>query len=230
MNKATYETQKERISRENAEAEIQHLERATALPSRKEIPPSTSWKKLLYRTTKKNAVKRNIEWDLSLDHFLSLIDQSGMKCTVTGIPFETGASDYPGRRPFFPSLDRKDSASGYSFENCRIVCVAANLAMNQWGEDVLKKLAIGFFLHQDLGRGIQRGMISEILPDNVLVYRGKKGVTYKARIRNINNTGKDISLGTFKTPSEAAAAQAKWIEENGPTIPELSSKNQMGRK
>ena len=40
------------------------------------------------------------------------------------------------------SLDRIDSSKGYTVENCRLVCTAVNLAMNEWGEDVLERIAL----------------------------------------------------------------------------------------
>ena len=45
--------------------------------------------------------------------------------------------------PFAPSLDRVVPARGYVAENVRFVCTAANFAMNQWGVDVLRRLAYG---------------------------------------------------------------------------------------
>lgn len=172
---------------------------------------SAFWQNRLFRDTRKNAIKRCIPWGLTLEQFKALITASGMRCAVSGILLDLGRSEH-GRRPFYPSLDRKNSAEGYTVENCRIVCVAANLAMNQWGEEVLKKLAIGFFIHQKLEENIKRGDLQEVLPDNVKVRRTKKGFRYGARVRQV--AGKDIWLGTFKTASEAAAAQEKWMAEN----------------
>lgn len=43
--------------------------------------------------------------------------------------------------PYAPSIDRKDSTKGYTRENCRIVCAAANFAMNTWGDEVLSVMA-----------------------------------------------------------------------------------------
>ncbi len=45
------------------------------------------------------------------------------------------------RAPWAPSVDRIDSSKGYVPGNVRLVCVAANLAMNEWGEDVLARVA-----------------------------------------------------------------------------------------
>lgn len=46
------------------------------------------------------------------------------------------------KNPYSPSIDRIDSRIGYTKSNCRIVCVAANYAMNEWGDSVLRELAL----------------------------------------------------------------------------------------
>jgi hypothetical protein len=43
--------------------------------------------------------------------------------------------------PFAPSVDRRLSSGGYTEDNVRLVCVAVNFAMGQWGEDVFLHLA-----------------------------------------------------------------------------------------
>jgi hypothetical protein len=58
------------------------------------------------------------------------------KCAITGIPF-SGAEDAPGRRrPWVPTLDRIDPSKGYVAGNVRLICCAANIALNDWGDDV----------------------------------------------------------------------------------------------
>jgi hypothetical protein len=47
------------------------------------------------------------------------------------------------KRPFSPSIDQIEATNGYTLENARIVCVAANFAMNQWGLDTLLRVAHG---------------------------------------------------------------------------------------
>lgn len=61
---------------------------------------------------------------------------------VSGIPFEFENSKGDGRRrPWIPSIDRIDSSKGYTKGNCRIVCCAVNIAMNNYGEDVLARIS-----------------------------------------------------------------------------------------
>lgn len=94
---------------------------------------------VIYRTARRNALKRGIPFDLTTGDFKQMVDEARYQCAITGIIFECG--DAQGqRRPWFPSIDRIDSSKGYTKENCRLVCVAVNLAMNVWGEDVLNRI------------------------------------------------------------------------------------------
>lgn len=82
---------------------------------------------------------RQIPFTLTKDDIKALLDKCGWKCAVTGTPFSL--QRVGKHRPFAPSIDRIDCASGYHMDNCRMVCVATNMAMNVWGEGVLKVLA-----------------------------------------------------------------------------------------
>ncbi len=45
------------------------------------------------------------------------------------------------KRAFAPSIDRIDPEKPYTLDNCRLVMVAVNFAMNTWGEDTFLRLA-----------------------------------------------------------------------------------------
>lgn len=63
-------------------------------------------------------------------------------CEVTGIPFDlTGAPNGFRTHPWAPSIDRIDSSGVYTPENVQIVCWAYNCAKNEFGSDVLLRLA-----------------------------------------------------------------------------------------
>lgn len=94
----------------------------------------------IYRATRKNARRRNIPFDLSPDDFVALVLKTQGRCMLTGIVFNFSKAGGE-RRPWYPSIDRIDSRKGYTTTNCRIVCVAVNLAMNVWGEQVLNTIA-----------------------------------------------------------------------------------------
>lgn len=69
----------------------------------------------------------------------------GHKCELTGIPFGDENHNGAHKRPFMPSLDRIDARRGYTPENVRIVCVAINTLLQDWGDAVFIRItsAIG---------------------------------------------------------------------------------------
>ena len=62
---------------------------------------------------------------------------------MSGLPFNLRVvGGGKARRPYAPSLDRVDAASGYTRDNVRLVCQAVNFALNAFGEDVLREIAL----------------------------------------------------------------------------------------
>lgn len=105
--------------------------------------PTRELKAVLNRT-RRSARSRNLAIEIDLEFLQSLWDARQGHCSVSGLAF----SDEPSegafvKTPFAPSLDRIDSAKGYVRGNVRLVCMAANFALNQWGDDVLRRLAHG---------------------------------------------------------------------------------------
>lgn len=100
------------------------------------------WQLAIYRTTKKRAEKKCVDFEVSTQDLADAILRANGSCEVTGIQFTKDIPPRGVRRPWFPSVDRIDSSKGYTKDNIRIVCVAANLAMNTWGEDVLFEMAV----------------------------------------------------------------------------------------
>lgn len=96
----------------------------------------------LYHSAKKRAKKTNRGWELSRAEFDDLVRRAQGQCMVCGLPFRF-EKEGTFRRPFAPSLDRIDSRGPYSAGNVRLVCVAVNYALNDWGEDVFLKIAAG---------------------------------------------------------------------------------------
>lgn len=95
----------------------------------------------LYVKAKENARLRGIDFLLNRDDVVMLYARSNGRCQVTGIVFNRFRPMSSTKRPWFPSLDRIDSAASYTFDNCRIVCVAANFAMGEWGAWVMRAMA-----------------------------------------------------------------------------------------
>lgn len=66
------------------------------------------------------------------------------RCAVSGLEFRnTAVGNGRARHPFMPSLDQIEPGKGYTADNVRLVCVAANFAMNAWGLDTLIQVARG---------------------------------------------------------------------------------------
>ena len=76
------------------------------------------------------------------DDLIALWHDCGGRCSVTGLVFSfdsVGSSLV--KRAYAPSLDRITAGAPYTRENCRLVMVAINFAMNAWGLDVYLCLA-----------------------------------------------------------------------------------------
>jgi hypothetical protein len=93
---------------------------------------------------KSGASARGIKFSLTEIDFSNLIARANGRCEVSGIPFIYEQENKKwSKNPWAPSIDRIDSSEGYYIENCRVVCIAVNVALNEWGDDVLKKIAVG---------------------------------------------------------------------------------------
>ena len=64
------------------------------------------------------------------------------RCAVTGLNFsEEKVGGGRAKRAFAPSIDKIDPSGVYELENCRLVMVAINFALNAWGLEVYLDLA-----------------------------------------------------------------------------------------
>ena len=90
------------------------------------------------------AIKRGFSCSLTVSSIKSLWASDDGRCAVSGIRFSSKRYRHAFvKQPFSQSLDRINSRKGYSPSNTRLVCVAANFAMNDWGLEVLAELAVG---------------------------------------------------------------------------------------
>jgi len=108
--------------------------------------PNTDWKvvaEFAWKRSMHSAGKRLIPFDITPADILHLMKETDFRCAVSGIPLAKRVMPDGSRDPWAPSIDRIQSCHGYTFDNIRVVCLAANYAMNQWGADVLLRLARG---------------------------------------------------------------------------------------
>ena len=62
-------------------------------------------------------------------------------CALTGLPFfETQVGTGRARKPYAPSLDRIDPEKPYVRDNCRLVRVCVNFALNTFGDEVFEEM------------------------------------------------------------------------------------------
>lgn len=104
------------------------------------------WKtvaEMVHDRQKRSAFKRGIPFEIKPGDVYSLMKATGFRCGVSGIPFAKRFADSGKRDPWAPSIDRIENRQGYTAENSRVVCLAANIAMSDWGFDVLFRLARG---------------------------------------------------------------------------------------
>jgi hypothetical protein len=92
---------------------------------------------------RQSAKTREIPFQLKPADVYRLMETTDFCCAVSGIPFSKKAEGLGHVDPWAASIDRIENRHGYLLDNVRVVCVAANLAMNQWGHDVLLRLAKG---------------------------------------------------------------------------------------
>ena len=98
------------------------------------------WLRTLVARARDNARKKGMAFDLTPE-FAETLWKDG-RCAVTGRSFSVQPfPDALVKHPFAPSIDRKLSSGGYTKDNARLVCVAVNFGMGQWGQEVFLELA-----------------------------------------------------------------------------------------
>lgn len=105
---------------------------------------------MLHRRSIERAASRGIEHYLSLDDVKEMYAKSDGRCQVSRIHFNAFRPLGSTKRPWYPSIDRIESRKPYTKGNCRLVCVAVNMAMGEWGLSVLTAIAKAI-IHGDPG-------------------------------------------------------------------------------
>jgi len=84
--------------------------------------------------------KDKLPYDLNIEWLVEQWNKNEGRCLITGIPFDLSRIGNQERNPFGPSIDRIDNNRGYTKDNTRLVGVAVNLAINEWGEKIFTKI------------------------------------------------------------------------------------------
>ena len=102
----------------------------------------------LYNSAKSRSLKNGDEFAITVEDVIVLFVRSGNKCEVTKTPFSSERIGLCRRGPYRPSLDRIKADAGYTSDNIRLVCVAVNNALGEWGDKVFFRLAESYVSHK----------------------------------------------------------------------------------
>jgi hypothetical protein len=99
------------------------------------------WLRSCEGRARSNAKRKGLAYDI--DGFAETLwrRQDGC-CAVTGIEFHFKRFEKAlVKCPYGPSIDRINSDGGYTKKNVRLVCIAVNFGLGQWGDEVFLDLA-----------------------------------------------------------------------------------------
>lgn len=96
--------------------------------------------KAMQRARKRAEIK-GFDFDLTREWLFERLRASNCRCEVTNIPFQTKTDTDAYRCPYSLSIDRIDNARGYTKDNVRLVLVALNIMLSEWGEEVFSHVA-----------------------------------------------------------------------------------------
>lgn len=98
----------------------------------------------LYCDAKARAKKKGLEFRLTLNWIRSRLDNGVCELSGEAFCFKSGAAGKP--HPLGPSLDWIGSSGGYTPQNCRVITLRANLAINAWGLQGFERFALSFLM------------------------------------------------------------------------------------
>lgn len=108
-----------------------------------------SWLGRLQTSASVRARKSGMRFDLRPGFASQLYEDQHGCCAVSGLRFNLERfAEALVKHPFAPSIDRKLSSGGYTEDNVRLVCVAVNFGMGQWGEEVFLTIARAAVAHE----------------------------------------------------------------------------------
>lgn len=162
------------------------------------------WARNIFTHARGAAKKRGIEFGLTEEDYAAIFTRSGGCCEVSGIAFDERPAD-GRRRPFAASLDRINSALGYTTDNCRMVTVIANFAMHEWGERTLLRLALGVV------RTLPCAMLDEMPGEAPLPIGIKRRETKSRGTRYHFTVGANHTSGPYDSLAAAVSARSEFL-------------------
>lgn len=94
----------------------------------------------LFRCAERRSLKNNWEFDLTKEWISEKLANN--MCEVSGEAFVyTKNTNNTYFNPYAPSVDRIDSAKGYTKDNCRVVLSCINMAIGEWGLEIYLDIA-----------------------------------------------------------------------------------------
>lgn len=106
--------------------------------------PAKRYISRMFAAARSRAKKEGIAYELTPEQERDLYLASGGSCALTGLAFRMGRAASCYRAPFAPSLDRIAAGEGYTRANVRLVCVAVNWALSDWGEGVFRQMCSSY--------------------------------------------------------------------------------------
>lgn len=94
----------------------------------------------LIRTSRNSAKLKGIEFELEAEVIFAMITVQGNKCALTGMDFTWDWGGEYRANPFAPSIDRRDSRKGYTYDNIQIVCHIVNVAKNEFPQEIFDRM------------------------------------------------------------------------------------------
>lgn len=106
--------------------------------------PTKSYISRIFKAARRRSMANGTPYTLTSEQERDLYLESNGCCAVTGIRFRMGKNEGGYRAPFAPSIDRIDSRFGYTKDNVRVVCIAVNWALSDWGEGVFRRICAAY--------------------------------------------------------------------------------------
>lgn len=117
-----------------------------------------SWTRLTWARMRRRTRRKGWDRCMSLSELLQLVHESGGRCAISGLKLKAPVTGRLRKDPMNASIDRIDCSQGYTRENCRVVALALNIAMSDWGEPTVRRLARAL-VFQELERAENRTRI-----------------------------------------------------------------------